>query len=113
VCCYRLKRYDEAVQFFGTCVALKPRSAACYYNRGLVYLARGDTNRALHDFGRALERPSPPVDAYYNRGLLHYRARRYTEAVADLLLTLKLNPKHASAQKLLEKAEKALHPERK
>ncbi|HKB37733.1 MAG TPA: tetratricopeptide repeat protein, partial [Gemmataceae bacterium] len=113
VCCYRLKRYDEAVQSFGTCVAMKPRSAACYYNRGLVYLARGDTNGALRDFGSALELPSPPADAAYNRGLLHYRAGGYSAAVDDLLRTLKLNPEHTSAQKLLEKAEKALHPERK
>jgi tetratricopeptide (TPR) repeat protein len=55
ICAYRRAHYEDAVLAFTACVALAPKIAWCYYNRGLAYDALGQSERALKDFNRAAQ----------------------------------------------------------
>jgi serine/threonine protein kinase/Flp pilus assembly protein TadD len=83
-CCYRLQRYQEAVDAFSTCLALTPTSAPCFYNRALAETALGKTERAMLDYDRALQLDETLAVATLNRGILHYNEKRYPAAQVDL-----------------------------
>src|SRR5262249_26317607 len=87
VCAYRLGRFRDAVAALGVCVALAPRTAECFYNRGIAYEALGQDGPALADYSRALELNPTFADAALNRGVLSFRAGRYFEAIRDLELS--------------------------
>jgi tetratricopeptide (TPR) repeat protein len=53
-CHYRAKRYAAAVNSACACVALRPTSAECFYNRALAYRAASQPQDAIADSRRAL-----------------------------------------------------------
>lgn len=67
---YRLARYDEALNAFSICVALAPRQAECYYNRGLALTSLGRKPDALLDYDRALQLDPTLAAAAANRDAL-------------------------------------------
>jgi serine/threonine protein kinase len=73
-CAYRLHRYDEALNAFSVCIALAPTRAECFYNRGLVYTALGQTPDALTDYDRALRVDPTLTAAAANRDVLRREA---------------------------------------
>jgi eukaryotic-like serine/threonine-protein kinase len=83
VCAYRLGRFDDAYAAFWTCVALSPGVAHCYYNRAMAAEALGRTERAEHDYARAIEL-EPGTPALLNRALLLSKQGRHEEAIRDL-----------------------------
>jgi serine/threonine protein kinase/tetratricopeptide (TPR) repeat protein len=87
VCAERLGRHEEAVLAFTFCTALAapPRQlAGCLFNRGRAYAAWGRTDRALADYDAALELDPGLGAAALNRAVLHYREKRYPDALRDL-----------------------------
>lgn len=66
-CAYRLERYEEALNAFSVCVALAPRQAECYYNRGLAHAALRQTSEAQLDYNRALQLDPSLTAAEANR----------------------------------------------
>jgi tetratricopeptide (TPR) repeat protein len=84
ICCYRLGRFEDAALANTVCITLAPRAPACYLNRGLAFVARGQSERALRDFDRALELDEVCAEALLQRGLLHFRESKFSLAVADL-----------------------------
>jgi serine/threonine protein kinase/Flp pilus assembly protein TadD len=83
VCAYRLGRYEDAVTAFSVCIGAAP-AAACFYNRGLAWVALGRDKQALDDLDQALRLEPALAVAALDRGMLHYRAGRHGAAVADL-----------------------------
>jgi tetratricopeptide (TPR) repeat protein len=79
-----LEHYQDAVTACTTCVTLAPQSAPCYFNRALAHAVLGRTDRALHDYDRALHYDPTLAAAALNRGILHYREMRYDAALVDL-----------------------------
>lgn len=67
-------RFDEAIAAVDTAIRLNPEHATAYANRGLAYINKGDLDRALADFNRAIEIAPIPVslrnraDAYRKLG---------------------------------------------
>jgi tetratricopeptide (TPR) repeat protein len=90
-CAYGLGKYDDAVTAFSACVVLAPQGAWCWYNRGLAYLEQGQLDRARRDFDHALDLDPTLAAAALGRSILHYRAQRPREALADLRTALNLN----------------------
>lgn len=58
---YRLGNFPDAIAAFGACIALEPRRAECYYNRGMAFAGNQQNKRADADFARAqrLAEPGP------------------------------------------------------
>ena len=62
---------------------LNPDYAAVYNERGVAYSRKGLYDRAVADFGRAIDRMTNPAAAYYNRANAYRRQGSYDEAIAD------------------------------
>ena len=81
-----------------TCTKLIERStdnlslADLYNDRGAAFAGRGDRERALADFTRAIKLDDGSSAPYVNRGDLFYRMGKLNQAVADFDAALKLQP---------------------
>ncbi|MBI3702349.1 MAG: tetratricopeptide repeat protein [Rhizobiales bacterium] len=53
ICHYRAGRNDEALAYYNEAIRVAPQSAAAVYDRGLMWLAKGDDDAALADFSTA------------------------------------------------------------
>ena len=76
---------------------MAPGNDAAYYNRGTAYINKGDYERAIADYSRALELAPEYVAAYYNRGLAYAGQGDYDRAVADYEQALEFAPENAKA----------------
>jgi tetratricopeptide (TPR) repeat protein len=78
-------------------LSASPASDVEYYARGLAYKLTGDYDRAVADYGRALQLNPQLVEAYLGRGHA-YRGRNDTDLeVADYTRAIELNPRHIGA----------------
>ncbi len=70
---------------------LKPKDlVATYVNRGVVYMAMGNSKQALADLNRALALDKNTGEAYVNRGNLWFVGNNLPKAVADYNSALEL-----------------------
>jgi tetratricopeptide (TPR) repeat protein len=71
--------------------------AAAYMRRGFAYRVKGDTDRAIADFDRAIQINPNRADSYMGRGLA-YRVKGDTDrAIADFDRAIQLDPNNANA----------------
>ena len=76
---------------------LKAKITRSISNRGTVYLAQGQPERAIEDFSKAIELDSHYADPYSNRGAVEHKLGRDEAALKDLDTALRLNPNSADA----------------
>src|SRR5262249_50068896 len=84
VCAHRRRQYAEAVEAFRVCVALAPKAAPCYCNRGLALAALSRDADARLDFDRSLEIDPSLASARLARAALALKQGRADDADADL-----------------------------
>jgi len=96
-CAYRSKRFDEALRAACVCVALSPKRAECFFNRGLCFRAVGQSEAALHDFGRAIELEPGLASAALQRGILLAEMQHPAEALENLNRAADLGGEPAAA----------------
>jgi tetratricopeptide (TPR) repeat protein len=89
ICAYRRGRFDDALLAFSVSVALAPRSASCFSNRGRTFAQLGRLDRALQDYDRALQLDPALAAAALGRADVHYRQQNHDEALRDLDLALR------------------------
>ncbi|MEZ4885352.1 MAG: tetratricopeptide repeat protein [Chitinophagales bacterium] len=74
-----------------------PRVAVAYNNRGNYYRDKGQQDKALAEYSKALEvRPNYDL-AYNNRGNVYFGQNQNDLALADYIKTLELNPGNEKA----------------
>ncbi|MFA5096575.1 MAG: tetratricopeptide repeat protein, partial [Candidatus Omnitrophota bacterium] len=66
--------------------------ANAHNNLGLAYQAKGKPDKALVEFGKALDLIPDLVNAHYNRALARIDLQDYTRAILDFLRELELYP---------------------
>jgi tetratricopeptide (TPR) repeat protein len=86
LCAHRLGRHADAATAYSVCIGAAPEAAGCFSNRALAWAALGRTEQALqdYDYDQALRLDPALAVAAVNRGMLHYGAKRYDAALADL-----------------------------
>jgi tetratricopeptide (TPR) repeat protein len=89
VCAYRCSRFDDALLAFSVSVALAPRSASCFCNRGRTFAQLGRLDRALQDYDRALQLDSGLAAAALGRAEVYSRQQQYDDALRDLDVALR------------------------
>ncbi|MFZ1988533.1 MAG: tetratricopeptide repeat protein [Alphaproteobacteria bacterium] len=79
---------------------LKDRSdnqsqASSYVRRAIAYSDKGDDDRAIADFTKAIALNPKFINAYYDRGLVYISKGDYDRAIADLNQAIGLDPNDA------------------
>jgi tetratricopeptide (TPR) repeat protein len=78
-------------------IKLDETNADAFYNRGWLYVYKGDLQMAEKDYTKAIENKKRYVDAYYNRGLVYVKMKRYEQAIKDFSEVIKLKPNEVDA----------------
>lgn len=71
--------------------------AVAYNNRGVVYYGKGDYDRAMSDFNKAIELKPDLAAAYNNRGVVYRDKGDYDRAMRDYTKAIELKPDDAEA----------------
>src|SRR5215475_2117523 len=72
-----------------------PNLAWAYTNRGIAYRAKGEPDRAIADYGKAIWLNPKFADAYNRRGIAYRANGRPDRAIADYDQAIRLNPNFA------------------
>jgi len=77
--------HDErlALNDFNTAIALDPKAAKAYNNRGIIYYLREDDRKAYDDFNKAISIDPKLPQPYLNRSLLEESHKNYHRALLD------------------------------
>ena len=68
---------------------------AASIDRGSVYLTKGEYDRAIAEFNKALEINPKDSGTYKNRGAAYVNKGQYDQAISDYTKALEINPKDA------------------
>ena len=66
--------------------------AEAYYDHGNAWMSKGDYDRAISDFNKALEIEPRLAQAYSNRGNAYYLQDKHDKAIADYNKAIEMNP---------------------
>ncbi|HET6630648.1 MAG TPA: winged helix-turn-helix domain-containing protein [Woeseiaceae bacterium] len=95
---------DGAEEAFRRALGIDPNSAMAHHYMGLLLIARGTLDDALASVRRAQALAPLALNFNANVGMIHYYARRYEQAVAQLETTLAMDPASDHARSLLGRA---------
>ena len=79
--------------------SLDPNYARAYNNRGTVYCEKGDYDRGIVEFNRAVQLNPDYAEAYYNRGVAYKVKGLVDLAIVDLNKAIQLKPNYADVYK--------------
>lgn len=88
-----LQRYDDALKDYSALVSMKTDDAKVYSNLGNLYGLRGEFDKALASYDKAMKMSKEPqYDVMMNRGVTLTKMNRFSEAVMQFENALKLKP---------------------
>jgi len=93
--------FITALLFFG-CATGSKKYAEDFFNEGVLWYQKGEYDRAVDEFSKALEMSPEEREAYviyYNRGLAYYKNRDYDKAIDDFTKSIQLTPGERPARK--------------
>ena len=103
IVCYRMGRFEEALEFLQRAVPLNPKEPG-YSNVGLVFEALGQRENALAAFRQAMRTEPFSPHAHQNMGALFMREGRSEEAIAAYERAVAVAPDAGDAHLGLGKA---------
>ena len=86
-------------------IRLSPQNAIAYFNRGLVWLYKGDNDRSIADLNEAIRLNPKDADAYYNRALSWELKNDLAQALTDFRNFARLNPSNSNGPKEIQRIE--------
>jgi len=101
---FESSQYVDAFQTYDKALAVNPKCADCYNDRGLSLFYIGDETSALESFDKAIAIDPGFIHAWLSKGFVLVSAGRYQEAVAPLNKVKELDPNGA----LSDQADKFL-----
>ena len=75
----------------------KSRDVDFYFNRGFAYINKGQYDRAISDYTKAIEIDPKYASIYYNRGIAYDNKGQYDQAISDHTKAIEIDPKLVSA----------------
>jgi tetratricopeptide (TPR) repeat protein len=67
------------------------KEAKDYYNRGVVRFKKGENDRALSDFTKAIKKNPRYGMAYYYRAMAYHRKKEYDKVIADYTKAIEID----------------------
>jgi tetratricopeptide (TPR) repeat protein len=95
--CLNQKAGDVRIEACSRVIGTTPQDATAYYNRGATYQQKGDFDRAIADFSKAIELKANYGAAYNARGFLHAAKGDYQRALADVMRADEIAKERAKA----------------
>jgi len=89
-------------------VPILSRGARDYHAEALEHARRGEVDRAIEKFQRAIELSPDSFTYHYNYGLFQAKIENYDQAYVLFQRALRLNPGNKKVQEMIEKLKKAL-----
>lgn len=87
--------FELEMKKIDTLIQINDKNPEAYFNRAWLFELKGDAQKALQDYTKAIELDKGMTDAFYNRGLLFARMKRYEEALKDFSEVIRLEPSNA------------------
>ncbi|HWY68469.1 MAG TPA: tetratricopeptide repeat protein [Terriglobales bacterium] len=94
---YNLGRYDDTLALTSRYQVILPKESNFPLLEGHVHKQQGLLDKAVDDYGRALQRDPKMTEAYVNRGYVLNDLQDAEAAIADFDQALKLQPNNGSA----------------
>src|SRR5687767_6757517 len=92
---------DGALTDYNEAIRLDPNLAVAYMNRGAIFAARNEYDKAIEDSTKAIELKPAKVEeqatAYTNRGVAYVGKGEIDKAIADADEAIRLKPDYAKA----------------
>src|SRR5262245_15177418 len=82
--CLDNKNHDLRIKGCTAIIKLNPKDAIAYHNRGEAFSHKGDVDRAIADYNKAIEFNPNYAPAYNSRGRAYTSKGDYVHAVADV-----------------------------
>lgn len=97
LCYAQLGKLDEALRYTELASKNAP-SFNSYYNLGLIYSARQESDKAIQEFDRALAVNPKSFLTEYQKGLAYGNLKKYNQAIPCYQKALALNPSFHDAR---------------
>ena len=98
---FALNKGKEAIPYLEKVIkANSPINAAAYDLLGNIYDKDNQTEKAIEAYKEGIKLKPDYQRLYYNLGLVYFRVKRYAEAEKYAIEAIKLDPKHASSQRM-------------
>lgn len=99
------KKYEEALDLFKkAAVKQDADSAKVFHNRGWLMELQGNISGAMENYREAVRRNPNLADSYERMGYWHYKAGKYTDAVAMGEKVIKIDPANQEVKKWISDA---------
>ena len=95
---------NDALACYEAAIALMPSLAQAHFNRGTIFLDRGDWQTALDAFHTALTFKPDSAGAHFNLGNAYLQGSQLEAAIAAYQKAIDLKPEFADAQRALKSA---------
>ena len=91
--CLEGKDHDLRINGCSAIIQRNPKDVTAFHNRGDAYGLKGDVDRAISEYDKAIALNPNYAPAYDSRGRAYTRKGDYTRAVADVTKAGELAPK--------------------
>jgi tetratricopeptide (TPR) repeat protein len=91
--CLDSRDHDLRIKGCSAIILRNPKDVIAYHNRGEAYGLKGDLDRAIADYNKAIELNPNYAPAYNSRGRAYTSKGDYVHAVADVTKAGELTPK--------------------
>ncbi len=89
------KDYHKKLDICTQIIALDPKNAIAFNNRGTAYHALKQHDKAIEDYNQAIILEPEDVSGFYNRGNVYHGLKEYNKAIEDYTQAIILNPEYA------------------
>lgn len=86
--------WQNELTLWSDAVEKSPEKARPWNGRGLAYYNRGEYQKALADFNRALEIYDEFYLAYQNRGIVYLESNKFDSAINDFTRAIEIEPRN-------------------
>lgn len=97
---YTANKPDDAIPVLEKFIGLYPSAAAGFDMLGNIYDDKGNADKAIAYYKQGIKADATYQRVHFNLGIAYHRQKLYAEAEKAAIQAIKLDPKHASSQRL-------------